>query len=473
MEDLVRVTSANVLKWQGPDEVRPILEVTEAQPGDLYFAMRSASVNLNSLKALRAAHASGVVIFSGQAPPEQSFESLGVLSVESPPLAFFALAAEARRRIRALVVGITGTSGKSATKEFVAAALSGHYDTVKTVDSLNRISDIATVLLKLNHISNQAAVLEMGFGQIGDIERMSKIARPDIGVITNVTMAHLDGAQGSWETVASEKGKIAKHISPKGALVLNADDLGCQRVNHDCQDCRVFTFGVGRTAMVRVQDVQVEEQGTDMELSVFGKKLRGKIQAVGRVQALNAAAALLVAHLAGVPLTEAFDRIGAVSTLSRRFEIHRFDQSLTIIDDTFSASPDAMTRGLACAGDLGGNRRKLAVLSDIVLLGDHSSEKHRAIGKAAAESGFSNLILFGDNGVPDIRAGALEAGLPPESICVTKRRSDLLPAVLVQLQPKTLIYCKARQGLWIGPVVDELRKVATAQGFSPLSVQPQ
>lgn len=461
LAEVTALTGAVVERWSGPEAALQPTALTGGDPGGLWFAMRPRSA------ALPKDGVAGVVLFPGEpAPPPP----VGVLRSPSPPLAFYRLADEARSRSAAVVAAVTGSSGKSSTKEFLAAILGARYRVTATGDSLNRISDCAELLLAHGGGPDEAVVIEMGFGRVGDIATMAAMARPHVGIITNVTPDHLDGAGGSWETYALEKGRLGHAIVPGGSLVINGEDPGCGLLPRAEYQCRVLTFGTGPGVDARFSNVAVTEMGTRFELSLGGSgPLDCCLPAFGGVQAANGAAAALAAHALGLTEQEILRGLGSAPRLPRRFAVHRFSAGLTVIDDTFSANANAMMEGLATAAALAGGRRKLAVLSGIALLEQRAEELHRAIGHRVAEAGYDELFLVRPDGrTAALRAGALAAGMAPERIHEIAPATSVAATLLPLMEPRTLLYAKCSQYLWVGPEIDRLLAAVPGRGFTLL-----
>lgn len=476
LAEVTRLTGARVVRWpHGDGPVQPVHRIGAAGPGALFFPMRRSPAGAPLFSALAGAGAHGVVLFAGQEPPDpQRYPGLGALALPWPPDGFFRLAGAARARAGALVAGVTGSAGKSSTKEYLATLLRSRYRRVHaTVNSRNRLSDLAGILLGLEGGGGEAAVIEMGFCRAGDIERMAALAQPFAGIITNITPNHLDGTRGSWEALVREKGRLGHHLPPDGLLALHAGDPGCDRLPRREYRSRIFTFGPGAGADVGYEAVQADECGTGLVLRLFGQRIPCRLQAYGPVQAANAAAAALVAHVLGVPAAEIQEGLAQTPPLPRRFAIHRFRHGLTVIDDTFSASVDATLRGLSAAAALAGSRRRVALLSGLFQLWDRTAAYHRLIGAHVVACGFSELFLYGRRQTASIREGAVHAGMDPARIHPVGSRAEIPERLLPLAQPDTLIYCKASQTAWIGPAIDAFRAAVAAAGFTPLSPEKE
>lgn len=479
LDEVLRATGAVTIRWPGARHVRPIHDLRYATPGALFFPLYMHVLKEFAVKELVRTQATGLVVYEDHLPPWlERYPQLGVLSVRSPFQSYLRLARLARSRVHGPVAGITGSSGKSSTKGFLAAILQGRYRVHANPGSYNVISDTAAVLMGMTGDPTEAAVLEMGLGRPGDIDRMAALAKPWVSVITKVTNDHLDATKGSWEQLVLEKGAIGRYLPEDGFLVINADDPGCSLLNRSDYRSRVHTFGTGPTADLRCLHAEAGEFGTTVELRFFGQSLRCRLRAFGTFQAENAAAAALAAYLLGIPPDEIRQGLEQAPALARRFEVHPLSRGLTIIDDSFKMNIDEALQGLTNAAALSGGRRRVALLSGAAQLEEHTDRLHYALGMHVAACGFSDLLLLVDQGgkaaipagaLDQMRAGAVAGGLPPERIRLVQHRQEIPQALEPFAQPETVIYCKADQVIWAGPLIDQFRAGVQGAGFDPIA----
>lgn len=466
LQEVLHITGASVARWPGrTDGLRVTAEIQNASPDTLYFPVRKWGTWGSLFHDLALAKAAGVVLFSGQTRAPASLDpSLGVLMVPSPPQAFFQMAAGARRRAGSLVVGITGSSGKTSTKEYLAAILGSRYRTTATLDTNNLVTDCAELLNGLEN-REDAAVIEMGFGWVGDIERMASLAEPSVGVITKVTLAHLDGANNAWGTVAWEKGRLGLHVPPDGLIVMHAEDNGCGLIPRSQYRAKVLTFGAGNGADMRYEQVQCDERGTSLVLRFSGQTLPVQLRSFGDFQAANAAAASLVAHSIGIPTADIQHHLSRTPVVPQRFEVRRFREGLTVIDDTFNATVDGMIHGLANAARLAGTRRRVAFLAGIAKLGERSAEYNHLVGEHAATCGFTTVLVYVNKWSDDLLSGLLRGGVAREQIHTVADYEAIPNGLMALTGPNTLIYCKA---LYTGPKMADYFEAVHKVGFEPL-----
>jgi UDP-N-acetylmuramoyl-tripeptide--D-alanyl-D-alanine ligase len=349
--------------------------------------------------------ASGVVAetFPPGVEPRQVFLVLDTLR------ALGDLAAYTRRREPLRVIAITGSNGKTTTKEMVASICerstfpppSG--GVLKTQGNLNNLIGLPLTLLRLTG-GEAVAVLEMGMNATGEIARLTEIAAPDVGVVTNVGPAHLEGL-GSIAGVAAAKGELFANISPQGIIAVNMEDEWVVRIASGFRGRRV-EFGRGREVEARsVRDLGLD--GLELDLHVAGKSRLVRLSMPGAHNVSNALAAAAVTYALGVGLDTICDGLEEARLPKMRMQVERLANGVTLINDAYNANPASMAAALRAVTARPG--RAIAVLGEMRELGDESNALHRDIGRLAVEVGIAVLIAVGP-GSDAIIEGARAAG---------------------------------------------------------------
>jgi UDP-N-acetylmuramoyl-tripeptide--D-alanyl-D-alanine ligase len=328
-----------------------------------------------------------------------------VVAVEDTLRALGDLAAWHRAASRVRLVGITGSNGKTSTKEMTAAVLGGAPGVLSNQGNLNNLVGMPRSLLSLGG-EHHHAVMEMGMNRPGEIARLAQIARPRIGVLTNVHPVHLEGL-GSLQAVAEAKGELLEALPGEGVAVLNADDPYVLKQAARTR-ARQVTFGRSPSAEVRVLSARQEAGAVVAELRLPDAALKVRIDRPGLHNALNAAAAAAVGMVEGIEPERIAERIGKASLPALRME--RLDLGPgRLLVDCYNANPRSVEAALSTLGDLA-DGASFAVLGDMRELGAASAELHHKTGLAAAGSGLSGLCAFGDE-ARAIAQGAREGGL--------------------------------------------------------------
>ncbi|MER5618443.1 UDP-N-acetylmuramoyl-tripeptide--D-alanyl-D-alanine ligase [Streptomyces sp. NPDC002215] len=353
-----------------------VLDGRQAEPGGLFVAFAGEHVDGHDY-AIQAGRAGAVAVL-GSRPT-----ALPTVVVEDAKAALQTLATHVVARLRdgLTVVGVTGSRGKTSTKDLLAAVLSSAAPTIATIGSLNNDLGVPLTMLRSN-AATRFLVLEMGVRRIGDISKLTGLVAPDIGVVLNVGQAHLSHL-GSREATAQAKGELVQGLAPGGTAVLSADDPRVVAMR-SLTDCPVLTFGQAEHADVRVLDVVLDRLARpSFTLRTAATSARVGLPLVGTHQTLNASAAAAAGLAAGVPLDGAAAALPTVSLSKWRLELRDLVGGATLLNDSFNADPDSTRAALDALAAIEG-RRRIAVLGEMLELGDDNEAEHRAIGEYAA-----------------------------------------------------------------------------------------
>ncbi|MGW2949944.1 UDP-N-acetylmuramoyl-tripeptide--D-alanyl-D-alanine ligase [Streptomyces eurythermus] len=365
---------------QGDDAVTvtapAVLDGRQAEPGGLFVALAGGRADGHDYAA--QAGRAGAVAALGSRPT-----ALPTVVVEDVEAAVQALAAHVVARLRdaLTVVGVSGSRGKTSTKDLLSAVLSSTAPTIATTGSLNNELGVPLTMLRTS-ADTRFLVLEMGVRRIGDIAELSGLVAPDVGVVLNVGQAHLSHL-GSREAIARAKGELVQGLAPGGTAVLGADDPRVVAMR-SLTDRPVLTFGHAEHADVRVLDVVLDRLARpSFTLRTATARAQVTLPLVGTHQALNAAAATAAGLAAGVHLDAAAAALPTVSLSKWRLELRDLAGGATLLNDSFNADPDSTRAALDALAAIEGKRR-IAVLGEMLELGDGSEAAHRAIGEYAA-----------------------------------------------------------------------------------------
>ncbi|MBI1909763.1 MAG: UDP-N-acetylmuramoyl-tripeptide--D-alanyl-D-alanine ligase [Deltaproteobacteria bacterium] len=358
------------------------------------------------------------------------------------------LAAFWRRRFKIAVVAITGSNGKTTTKDMTSAILGEKYSVLKTEGNLNNLIGLPQTLFRLTQ-KHDVAVVEMGMNAPGEIDRLAEIAAPQIGVITSVGRAHLQGL-GTLRAVARAKGELLRHLPKTGTAVLNADDSETIFLQSLCRSRRV-TFGFKKKPTYRAKKINFLEDQLQFSLEKGQKKQVVKLACISEAAISNALAALAVGDLLSVPWSRMARALHRFHPASNRMELLSIG-SQRVLNDTYNANPDSMIIALQTLHRLAskmGRRRvihpKVAILGEMLELGKFEKEGHLEVGRMAALCGLDLLITVGRK-ARLIAEGARRGGLPPEKIHSFDDYEEAAQEVPQLLGPKDLILLKGSRG---------------------------
>jgi UDP-N-acetylmuramoyl-tripeptide--D-alanyl-D-alanine ligase len=381
--------------------------------------------------------------------PEALPDHVAAFVVADTLAALQRLAAGRRERRRARVIGVTGSVGKTTTKEIAAAVLGTRYPVLKNEANYNNEIGLPLTLLKLSH-RHKRAVLEMGMYALGEIRTLCEIARPEIGVVTNVGPSHLERL-GSLEAIAAAKAELPESLPPQGFAVLNADDPLVMAMI-DRTRARPMTYGMSEGADVRATEVQSRGlEGVSFRLHSKGESAAVRTQLPGRHIVSNALAAATVAIADGMLLSDVASALEQ-ARVPLRLQVHRAKGGGTILDDTYNASPASVAAALDLLGELPG--RRVAVLGDMAELGAAEREGHLATGRRAAET--ADVIHTVGEKARLIAEAALAGGHHNVHEWPTKEAAG--EAVAADLRPDDVVLLKASRAMALETLLDVLKE---------------
>ncbi|WP_075661986.1 UDP-N-acetylmuramoyl-tripeptide--D-alanyl-D-alanine ligase [Streptomyces acidiscabies] len=375
-----------------------VLDSRQAQPGSLFVAFAGEHVDGHEY-AVQAGRNGAVAVLGSKPTP------LPTVVVEDVRAALQALAAHVVARLRdgLTVIGVTGSQGKTTTKDLLAAVLSSTAPTTATTGSLNNELGVPLTMLRAG-AATRFLVLEMGARHLGDIADLTRLVAPDIAVVLNVGQAHL-GEFGSRRAIAETKGELVRGLAPGGTAVLNADDPRVAAMRA-LTDGPVLTFGRARHADVRVLDLTLDRLGRpSFTLRTADASAPVALPFVGAHQALDAAAAVAAGLAAGVPLDVAAAALPSASLSKWRMELRPLTGGTTLLDDSYNANPDSVRAALDALAAIEGTRR-IAVLGEMLELGETSEAEHHAVGEYAATR--ADMVITIGEAARAIAAGAGE-----------------------------------------------------------------
>ncbi len=384
---------------------------------------------------------------------EKPIEGVKCIIVDDTRNALIRIATYYRKKFSLSLVGITGSVGKTTTKEMVALVLSGKYTTLKTEGNLNNDIGVPHTLFRLSS-AHEAAVIEMGMSDLGEISLLSQISQPNICVITNIGYSHIE-TLGSREGILKAKLEIIDGASPDAPLILNGDDDLLSTLKDDLNR-NIIYYGIDNTsADVRAVNIVSENGSTEFDIIYWSKEIHVKLGCVGLHNIMNALAAFAVGILCEIDPEVIVKKLGKFIPDGLRQSIVKKGEQ-TIIVDCYNASPDSMKASLAVLSELKpiGDGRRIAVLGDMLELGDVSKELHSRVGKYASDSKADIIVCYGK----DAEYIKKEAeSKKPESYFFEDRK-DVLDFLKKTKKQGDIILFKASRGMKFEKIIEELYK---------------
>jgi UDP-N-acetylmuramoyl-tripeptide--D-alanyl-D-alanine ligase len=362
------------------------------------------------------ARAAGVLIQRGrESLLEKIAGDIAVMSVEDTLTALGDLARSWRARFPIPVIAVTGSSGKTTTKEMAAAILGREKRLLKNEGNLNNLVGLPLTLFQLNE-SHEVAVLEMGTNRRGEIARLTEIAGPTVGVITNVGPAHLEGLK-SLETIRKEKGDLLRVMNNQGTAVINLDDEALAPWAQKWKGKKI-TFAIQADADVTASRIAHEgEKGTIFKLLMDGASREILLPVLGFHNVSNALAAAAASSAAGASFDAICQGLMAFKPVGGRMEVYRLKNGGTLIDDTYNANPASVAVALKTLQGLKGECRSTVILGDMLELGGEAEKYHEEIGRNLADTGVSKAYLRGDFAKTTAK-GAMKRGMKSDQVLV-------------------------------------------------------
>ncbi len=423
-------------------------------PGQLFFAIRGPRFDGHDFvtQALERG-AAGAVVNRDYREKVGPKLALPLLAVSDPTQALQQLAREVRRRWGRRLVAVTGSAGKTTTKEMIASLLSRRYSVLKSPGNLNNYYGLPLALLAIEPF-HEVAVLELAMSAPGEIAHLAQIAGPQVGVVTNVAPVHLQFFD-SVDSIANAKRELMENLRPPATAVLNYDD---ERVREFAEGFvgRVVTYGFEKGAQFHATGLRLDaEGGSRFRVKSPDFEREFQIPLPGRHNVLNALAAVATASLFDVPPEVMAQGLRDRPTLHQRNEILTLPGEITILNDCYNSNPLAMERMLETLAGWPGARRRIVVAGEMLELGPLSPEWHRNVGRECAESGIDWLLAVqGD--ARFFLEGAVEAGLPQERAEFFQTPEEAAAVCRGLLQPGDVVLVKGSRGVHLERVIELL-----------------
>ncbi|MES2594927.1 MAG: UDP-N-acetylmuramoyl-tripeptide--D-alanyl-D-alanine ligase [Verrucomicrobiota bacterium] len=368
---------------------RVITDSRKVRPGDLFVALKGDKFDAHDfLPQVIAAGASAVLIEKGRGV---SSDGCGLIEVDDTLVGLQNLARGYRSLLQPLIIGLTGSNGKTSTKDLAAIVMASKYQTRATLGNLNNHIGLPLTLLSLEE-TDECGVVEMGMNHPGEIKTLVDIALPDAAIVTNVGMAHIE-YMGSQDAIAWEKGTLPANVHGEGVVVLNANDKFSDLIARHCQ-ATVYRAGTN-AGDVRAFDLRADATGTAFKLDFAGEVVETFLPIIGDHMVGNAALAACMGWAHDIAPADIAEALSNAKLTGGRMETKAV-QGIQFIDDSYNANPDSMKAGLTALSALQTRGQKIAVLGRMGELGVHAVDGHRGVGTHAAELGLAAIYTVGD-----------------------------------------------------------------------------
>lgn len=450
LEDIARRTGGRILQGS-PDLTFGAYGIDSrlTVPGELFFAIVDRRDGHDFVSAAAGRGAAGAVVSRPLSVPGPHF---GLVEVEDTVAALQALARSVLDQNPVRIVGVTGSIGKTTTKEFAAELLSGHFRVLKSRGNFNNRLGLALSLLRLER-QHEVAVLEMGMSAPGEIRALAAIAPPDVAVITNIHPVHLQFFKG-MEEIATAKKEILDGAGKGATAVLNGDSPLVMKIAEDWTGPRV-TFGLGPECDVRAEAIRRREyEGLEIILSSAGEKAKVDFPFINESFVPDLLAAAAVCRALGLTLAEIRPKIAGLRPSSMRGVLVGLGGGVRLYDDSYNSNPRALEAALKSLGALPASR-KVAVLADMLELGEDEREFHRQAGAAVARWGWDVLVAVGPLAA-HIAEEAATSGLPRKSILTFPDAATAATHINDIVRDGDLVLVKGSRGMRMEVLVEKI-----------------
>ena len=417
-----------------------------SEPGALFVAIHGPRLDGHDFASAAAERGARAVLMDR--PAEAA--GLPIVRVADTTRALADLARHVRRRAKVPVVGITGSVGKTTTKDMTAQLLATRGPVLKTEGNLNNQYGLPLTLLRLRP-EHTAAVIEMGMSAPGEIRALAMLAEPDVATITRVAPVHLEFFP-SVDAIAEAKAEILEGLVARGTAVLNGDDPRVRRIGERFPG-RVVWFGRDRRFDVSAESWRGSAFGMRFDLRVAGRSVDVALPLAGPHFALNFLAAAAAAHVLGIEPEAMAEAALALRPARHRGEVLQLGERVVLLDDCYNSSPDALEAAVVALGLLPGQRR-VAILGDMLELGQAGPSLHRESGRSLA--GRVDVVIGVGPLAVEIVAGAREAGVDAAALCHFASEAEAVPGATALVGPGDAVLVKASRGVRLETVVEAL-----------------
>src|SRR5438552_1618934 len=428
------------------------------KPGELFVALRGENFEGHDfIEAGAKAGATGALVdlkWAGNVP-----NNFALLRATDTLQAYQTLAANYRRSLALKVLAITGSNGKTSTKDFAASVLARRFRVTKTEGNFNNHVGLPRTMLEATS-QDEVAVWEIGMNHPGEVAALAKIAAPDAALITNIGVAHIE-FMGSREAIAAEKAALAEAIGPQGSIILNADDPFSENIAARTGAKVIFAGTIGGT--IRAVEITQSARGADFTILEGAHRCRAQLPVPGLHMVQNATLAVAAGRVFGLSLEEAAAGLVAAPLAKARLQIRQIS-GVQFIDDSYNANPDSMKAALRTLVELDTDGKRIAVLGEMRELGDESERGHLEVGETAAALRVDYLIAIGTVAAAIARA-AERAGL--EKTRAVTSASEAAGILAEIAEPGDLVLIKGSRVARTERVMEEFGNRPFAVGVAP------
>jgi UDP-N-acetylmuramoyl-tripeptide--D-alanyl-D-alanine ligase len=453
VEDIIKATNGRLLVGDPQEDCENFCTDTrKIQKGDIYVGLKGEKFNGNEYYKEALEKGAKVAVISGIEVTKEDldqYKDKTIIEVKDSLEAFGDIAAYKRNLYDIPVVQITGSVGKTSTRDIIANVVRTQYKTLQTEGNQNNAIGLPTTLLKLK--DHEAVVVESGMNHLGEICYLGKIAKPTVAVITNIGTAHI-GFLGSRENILKAKLEILENLKPGGYIVINNDNDMLNKWAKEDTKYKKYTFGIEEKSDVMAYNIKVSEDYSTYNVKINNKEYFVKVPVSGKHFVYNSLCAIAVGNLLNIAPENIIKGIETFTLTKNRMEVNKIKDDVTVINDAYNASYDSMKAAIEYLQGLPGGR-KIAVLGDMFELGKYSEEIHRKVGIEVFTHKIDMLVTVG-NESKYIAEEVKYLGMPKENVTsfnTTEEATDYLNNIL---RKNDVVLLKAAHGMQFLKIFD-------------------
>lgn len=451
LDEIVNAFCGHVIRADRSAKIQGIsTDSRNIRKGDLFFALKGEHFDGHRfvMQAIDAGAVGAVV--SSEINLDSGRENVSVIQVKDTVTALGDLAKYYRQKIEAKIIGITGSNGKTTTKEMTHHLLSRFGPAVKSQKSFNNFIGVPVTIFEIEN-RHRYGVLEMGTNAPGEIRRLSEIGAPDVAVIVNVSKTHLKGL-GSIEGVALAKGEILEHLRKGGVFVYNMDNPWCVKIAQGFKG-KTVSFGFHPHAQIRCTEAKKKDAGYVLGINGCFEIY---FPVPGHHNINNCLASFAVCHALGHTIHGLKDAFSSFNLPHMRIEQQRIG-NITLINDAYNANPESVRAALDYLSEIDTAGRKVFVCGDMLELGDESSQLHREIGETVARRNIDVLWTVGEHAAEIARAAKV-SGMPEKRVISFKNVGDIEVSEIQELKENDTVLVKGSRGMHMENIIEKFRK---------------
>lgn len=451
MKQIEAATGGRLATGNGDEEITNVCtDSREVKAGDLFFALIGDNRDAHQYLPQVAEAGCRCAVVSDEAACRELGDDFQAVLVEDTTRALQELASFYLKLLDVKKIAVTGSTGKTSTRDLTWHVCSEKYKTGKNIKNFNNLIGVPLTILSLEE-DTEVAIIEMGMDRFGELDRLADLTRPDIGIITNIGMAHIENL-GSQENIFKAKMELTHYFDETNTLIIHQDGEFLQKDRVQGVYQTVTTGFDGKSDFIIISDIDdFGAEGIQFTLEHQGQTQKFRLPTPGRHNAFNGALAVAAGAQLGITMEEAARGLSKARLTDKRLTIRGKD-GIKVIDDTYNASPDSMKAGIDVLMHTRG-LRSVAVLGDMLELGETSKEQHRLVGSHAAGQGVELLVAVG-NDAEQIAEGAKAAGM--EQVLWFRKKDSFLKKMDSIIQKGDVVLVKGSRGMAMEDIVKRI-----------------